>query len=107
MGFEPTVQLPVHDVSNVAPSATRTLLLNGKSDGGGRGTRTPKRFPAPVFETGALPLDYPSASQIRLKLGRPLAPKKLLHQLAAFISQNAAFYYHPMVEQWTGAELKY
>src|ERR1044071_6591130 len=62
---------------------------------------------APVFETGALPLDYPSASQIRLKLGRPLAPKKLLHQLAAFISQNAAFYHHPMVEQWTGAELKY
>lgn len=34
--------------------------FSAKLADGGRGTRTPKRFPAPVFETGALPLDYPS-----------------------------------------------
>ena len=30
VGFEPTVQLPVHNISNVAPSTTRPLLRGNK-----------------------------------------------------------------------------
>ena len=81
VGFEPTVQLPVHGISSAAPSATRPPLPSGRRDGSRRITQN-RRFVTRLnlaegrgFEPPRDLRPYPISSRTpSTGLGHPSAP---------------------------------
>src|SRR5712692_4925563 len=94
VGFEPTVQLPVHGISSAAPSATRPPLLRrhvryllAAKLAEGRGFEPPRDLrPYPISSrTPSTGLGHPSANE-----NPSFRFKELPEQRAALVAEHAA-----------------
>ena len=70
VGFEPTVQLPVHGISSAAPSATRPPLPSGRRRGSRRITRTHKFTRPQIWRRGEDLNPRGTCAPIRFRVGR-------------------------------------
>ena len=70
VGFEPTVQLPVHGISSAAPSATRPPLPSGRREGSQRITHNRKFAIPQIWRRGEDLNPRGTCAPIRFRVGR-------------------------------------
>ena len=115
VGFEPTVESPLHCISSAACSSTpaplhthkamlpqfhQLLLLGG--EGGIRTHGAPRR--PTVFETATF--NRSVTSPVATNNLTAQLPEELLHDGPTLLFQNACSYFHPMVELFPSNEIE-